>query len=171
MKKESERIGKSRFKLIYAISQMVIFFLAISIFPSYWVLAVLLMMISYLVPFYINSYNVKFLSTGTKLSTFYLEDTLFYYLPSLALCLVFETILRLIHVVNIFDNYLLFTLIFFISFTLLTLFQWLKLFLLNFNMKRIRNAKEAENLYENEESEDSSDNSIDYENTENHNNK
>ncbi len=138
MKKTNERVGKARFKLIYSIVQMVFFFLAVSLFPSYWVLAILVMMISYLVPFYLNTYNVKFLNTDTKLKTYILEDAVFYYLPSLALSLLLELLLRLCKIVQVFDTYLIFTLVFFISFTLLTLFQWLKLFLLFLNMKRIQ---------------------------------
>ena len=152
MKKTNERIGKAKFKLIYSIVQMFFFFLALSLFPSYWVLAILVMMISYLVPFYINTYNVKFLNTDTKLKSYILEDTIFYYLPSLALSLLLELILRICGVLQIFDMYLIFTLIFFISFTLLTLFQWLKMFLLFLNIKRIQKANDSDD-FEDDDSE------------------
>lgn len=123
---QSETFFGSRFKLIYSVVQIVLFYLATSLFPNYDLVCILAVVITYLIPLYINSYHIKFSESDKKLSAYYLEDLIFYYLPSVFLSLIIEFILYFAGVIGDLVGF--FTVVLLIIFTLLTLFQWLRYF-------------------------------------------
>ncbi len=134
MSDKKEKAFGSRFKMIYSLVQIVLFYLLVSLFPNYDLLFILIMAIVYLIPFYINSYFIKFTDRDKKLSKYIVEDTVFYYLPSVAISLVLEIVLYFAGLIN--GLLCFYTVVLFIIFTLLTSFQCLKCFL----QYRIKNA-------------------------------
>ncbi len=128
MKETKNNAFGSRFKMIYSIIQMIIFYLAVCIFPNYDVLCLIIVILTYLIPLYIDSYIIKFMNRDRKLKEYFLEDFLFYFLPSIASSLLIELLL---HFIGITNKELLgfFTVVLFIAFSMLTLFQWLRFFI------------------------------------------
>ncbi len=123
--KEKNAFGP-RFKIIYSVVQICLFYLLISLFPKYDLLFILAIAITFLIPLYINSYMIKFKDREKKLSQYFLEDTVYYYLPSVALSLILEFVLYFVGVIGGLVGF--FTVVLFIVFTLLMLFQWLRYF-------------------------------------------
>ena len=126
MKDKTMIFGK-KFKLIYAITQIILFYLSVSFFPGFDLLALICLVIIYLIPLFINSYGIKFLDVDKKISRYYFEDFLYYYLPSVATSLVCEIVLYFSNVYDLILGF--FTVVLFIVFTLLTLFQWFRYFI------------------------------------------
>lgn len=116
----------SRFKLIYAVVQMVLFYISIGLFPNFDLLIILAVVLSYLIPLYINSYMIKFKDSKKKLSSYIFEDFIYYYLPSVALSLIIEMLMYFMGIIG--DMVGFFTVVLFIIFTLLTSFQWFRYF-------------------------------------------
>ena len=50
MKETKNNTFGSRFKMIYSIIQMIIFYLAVCIFPNYDVICLIIVILSYLIP-------------------------------------------------------------------------------------------------------------------------
>ncbi len=126
--KETRPFG-AKFKLIYSVVQMTLFYLAISLFPVYDLVCILVLVISYLVPLYINSYFIKFKNEEIRVSSLIFEDVIYYYLPSLGLSLIIEFSLYFAGVIGDIVGF--YTVVFFIVSTLLNLFQWLRYFIQN----------------------------------------
>ena len=116
----------SKFKLVYAIVQIILFYTVVCLFPGYDLLAVLGLVIIYLVPLYINSYHIKFVRRAEKLSSYYIDDLIYYYLPSVGASLVLEIILYFTGAIESLLGF--FTVVIFITFTIITLIQWLRYF-------------------------------------------
>ncbi len=125
-----------RFKLIYSIVQMILFYTAINLFPNYDLLCLLIVVLTFLIPLYINSYLIKFKDRETKLSVYIFEDVIYYYLPSIAASIIIELILYFVGLSGKLVCF--FTVVLFIIFTLLMLFQWLRYFI-QYKMTRNQN--------------------------------
>ena len=139
MTDKKEKSFGSKFKMIYALVQIVLFYLLVSLFPNYDLLFILIIAMVYLIPFYINAYFIKFTERDKKLSKYILEDTLYYYLPSVALSLVLDIVMYYSGVIK--GLLCFYTVVLFIIFTLMTGFQWLKCFL----QYRIKNSMKKMN--------------------------
>lgn len=124
MGNKTKSLFGSRFKLIYAVVQMVLFYISIGLFPNFDLLIIFAVVLSYLVPLYINSYMIKFKDSKKKLSSYIFEDFIYYYLPSVALSLIIEMLMYFMGIIG--DMVGFFTVVLFIVFTLLTVFQWLR---------------------------------------------
>ncbi len=127
MKDKTKFLYTPKFKLIYSIFQMILFYLSISLFPKYEILTILCVIITYLIPLYIDSYRVKFQCENVMLSEIFLSQFLYYFLPSVASSLLLDFG---IYFSGIDDDYpvCIYTICLFIAFLLVTLFQWLKIF-------------------------------------------
>jgi drug/metabolite transporter (DMT)-like permease len=137
MKDKTLKFCGPKFKLIYSVIQMLSFYLIIFFFPNYDILCILGISIIYLIPLYIDAYFIKFIDRETKLSQFYLADTVYYYLPSIALSLILEFLLYFVGKIE--KNVGIYTVILFLSFTFLTLFQWLRFFIQHKMVKKSQN--------------------------------
>lgn len=126
--KEIRPFGR-KFKLIYSVVQMTLFYLAISLFPVYDLVCIFALVISYLIPLYINSYFIKFKNEEIRVSSLIFEDVIYYYLPSLGLSLIIEFALYFAGVIGDIVGF--YTVVFFIVSTLLNLFQWFRYFIQN----------------------------------------
>ncbi len=141
MKPKEKKAFGPKFKMIYALVQISLFYLLISLFPKYDLIFILAIVITYLIPLYINSYLIKFKDRETRLSTYFIEDTVYYYLPSVILSLLIEVALYFVGIIGDIVGF--FTVVLFIVFTLLMLFQWLRYF---FQYKMTRCAKKDINV-------------------------
>lgn len=142
METNEKNIFGPRFKMIYSVVQICLFYLLISLFPKYDLLFIFAIAITFLIPLYINSYMIKFKDREKKLSQYFLEDTVFYYLPSVALSLILELILYFAKIIGSIVG--IFTVILFIIFTLLMLFQWLRYFFQYKMTRRYGNGNDGE---------------------------
>ena len=139
MEDNTKNFFGARFKLIYSVIQIILFYLFVCLFPDYDLLIILSVVLTYLIPLYINSYIIKFKDRKNKLSSYIFEDLIYYYLPSVFLSLIVEMLLYFLGIIGDIVGF--FTVVLFIVFTLITSFQWLRYFI-QMKMTRRNNKKD-----------------------------
>ena len=139
MEDNTKNFFGARFKLIYSVIQIILFYLFVCLFPDYDLLIILSVVLTYLIHLYINSYIIKFKDRKNKLSSYIFEDLIYYYLPSVFLSLIVEMLLYFLGIIGDIVGF--FTVVLFIVFTLITSFQWLRYFI-QMKMTRRNNKKD-----------------------------